>query len=102
MSDVISRQDAIRWVRTESNPYGKPTLDYGSGLKVIEHLKKMRSAFPLPLADRPNGEWIIHSLIDEGRVELECPECENTFVRSVGYRPHFCEYCGADMRGDKE
>jgi len=46
MSDNISRADAIRWVKTECNPYGKPTLDYDSGLKVIEHLKKMPSELP--------------------------------------------------------
>ena len=37
---------AIRWVKTECNQYGKPTLDYDSGLKVIEHLKKMPSELP--------------------------------------------------------
>ena len=55
MSDLISRQDAIRWVKTECNPYGKPTLDFESGKKVIEHLRQM------PSADRPKG--MIH--IDE-------------------------------------
>ena len=29
--DLIRRQDAIRWVKTECNPYGKPTLDFESG-----------------------------------------------------------------------
>jgi hypothetical protein len=33
MSDLISRQAAIRWVKTECNPYGKPTLDFESGKK---------------------------------------------------------------------
>lgn len=45
--DTISRADAIRWVKTECNPYGKPTLDYDSGLRVIKHLKKMPSAKPI-------------------------------------------------------
>ena len=51
MDDLISRQDAIRWVKTECNPYGKPTLDFESGKKVIEHLEQMPSAekpFKLP------------------------------------------------------
>lgn len=43
-TDLISRQDAIRWVKTECNPYGKPTLDFESGKKVIEHLEQMPSA----------------------------------------------------------
>lgn len=29
--DTIYREDAIRWVKTECNPYGKPTLDFESG-----------------------------------------------------------------------
>ena len=44
MSDLIDRQAAIRWVKTECNPYGKPTIDFKSGKKVIEHLKQMPSA----------------------------------------------------------
>lgn len=43
MDELIYRQDAIRWVKTNCNPYGKPTLDYDSGIKVINHLEKMTS-----------------------------------------------------------
>ena len=46
MTDLISRQEAIRWVKTECNPYGKPTLDFESGKKVIEYLKRAPSAQP--------------------------------------------------------
>jgi len=46
MSDLIDRQAAIRWVKTECNPYGKPTIDFESGKKVIEHLEQMPSAQP--------------------------------------------------------
>lgn len=46
MNDLISRQEAIRWVKTECNPYGKPTLDFESGKKVIEHLEQMPSSHP--------------------------------------------------------
>ena len=45
------------------------------------------------------GEWIVYPLMDEGRVELECPKCGDTFIRAVDYRPHFCENCGAKMKG---
>lgn len=44
--DAISRQAAIRWVKTECNPYGKPTLDFESGKRVMEHLKTMPSVQP--------------------------------------------------------
>ena len=57
MSDLISRQDAIRWVKTECNPYGKPTLDFESGTKVIEHLKQMPSASQwIPCSERLPAE----------------------------------------------
>ena len=42
--DLISRQAAIRWIKTECNPYGKPTLDFESGKRVMKHLEKMPSA----------------------------------------------------------
>lgn len=60
MNDPIDRQDAIRWVKTECNPYGKPTLDFESGIRVIEHLEQMPSAQPeqkwIPLETRPMDE----------------------------------------------
>lgn len=43
MRELIDRQAAIRWVKTECNPYGNPTLDFESGKKVIEHLEQMPS-----------------------------------------------------------
>ena len=60
--DVISRADAIRWVKTECNPYGKPTLDFESGKKVIEHLEKMPSAqrwIPVTLETLPNLNSVV-------------------------------------------
>ena len=63
MSDLISRQAAIRWVKTECNPYGNPTLDFESGKKVIAHLEQMPSAQPqwIPVTERlpeEDGEYI--------------------------------------------
>jgi len=44
--DCISRKDAIRWIKTECNPYGKPTLDFESGKRVMKHLEQMPPAQP--------------------------------------------------------
>ena len=64
-------------------------------------VQKVRNALkdecPQAEPERPKGEWIVYSLVDEGRVELECPECGDTFVRAVDYRPHFCENCGCRL-----
>ena len=56
---LINREDAIRWVKTECNPYGKPTIDFESGKKVIEHLEHMPSAQPA------NSSKISYSVICE-------------------------------------
>ena len=93
MSDLIKREDAIWWVKTECNPYGKPTLDFESGKKVIEHLKHM------PSADRPQGEWI-----DKGDY-AECSNCgadsgtQFDGVEPIPLTTKFCPNCGAWMKG---
>ena len=67
--------------------------------KVFEALK---NECPPVEPERPKGAWREYPL-RAGRVELECSECGDTFIRSYGDKlPHFCEHCGADMRGDKE
>ena len=88
-SDLISRQNAIRWVKTECNPYGKPTLDFESGKKVIEHLEQV------PSADRPTGEWVSNH---DGT--WNCSECGlRVFVYAKG---NYCPNCGAKMESGEE
>lgn len=111
--DLISRQNAIRWVKTECNPYGKPTLDFDSGVKVIEHLKKM------PSAER-KGKWIedartyYETLNERGYFvdqhteyfvdDIACSECLKRFstIDNETERFDFCPNCGADMRGEED
>ena len=109
MDDLISRQAAVRWVKTECNPYGKPTLDFESGKKVIEHLEQM------PSADRPQGEWLAVSSYDAfgGSEELwnahgnptalhYCSKCKaQSYVNEFGEEllTDYCPNCGARMKG---
>ena len=95
MSDLIDRQAAIRWVKTECNPYGKPTLDFESGKKVIEHLKQM------PPAERKKGKWV--RIEDENGDFLcwECSKCGDRYVMPY-HRASYYPNCGAEMRGDKD
>lgn len=93
IDDMISRQRAIKWVKTECNPYGKPTLDFESGMKVIEHLKQMHSA-------QKRGKWKRHYEILEKTSEYvisasgyECSECGTIFHDQWD----FCGNCGAIM-----
>ena len=95
MSDSISRQAAIRWVKTECNPYGKPTLDFESGKKVIEHLEQM------PSADRPQGEWVDAEIPLESGDKMPIQVCNlcKTFypLAYTGGGHRFCPNCGARM-----
>ena len=97
--DFISRQAAIRWVKTECNPYGKPTLEFESGKKVIEHLEQMPSAQP----QRKTGRWLN---IDESE-KWKCSVCGRMmwFSPRLGVKPsdyNFCPNCGALMDEEVE
>lgn len=101
--DLISREDAIRWVKTECNPYGKPTLEFESGKKVIEHLEQMPSAQPKP----KTGHWI---KVTNGRGGHECDLCHEyapSYQSGEEHLTNYCPNCGAKMiepqeREDKE
>ena len=42
--------DALhRKVKTETNPYGKPTIDYDSGVKVLEWIDKAHTIDAVPV-----------------------------------------------------
>lgn len=45
--------------------------------------------------ERPHGEWIEHSLENLLWGHNECPFCHMRSNRGA----HYCQYCGADMRG---
>ena len=99
--DLISRQAAIRLVKTECNPYGKPTLDFESGKKVIEHLEQMPSAEP----ERKPGRWERHYSRPGVFADLfwHCSCCgyknENQYA-NVYHK--FCPHCGEPMEVKKD
>lgn len=47
---------------------------------------------------RPQGEWIDHSSENLLWGHNECPFCHKRSNRDASY----CQYCGADMRGEKK
>lgn len=113
--DLISRADAIRWVKTECNQYGKPTLEFESGKRVIEHLKQMPSAvcddciwtvcnynkvdWDTPSAEAVQGEWICKG---DYAVCSKCGGSSGTQFDGVEPIPKttaFCPNCGARMKG---
>jgi DNA repair exonuclease SbcCD ATPase subunit len=93
-ADAISRKAAIRWVKTECNPYGKPTIDFESGKKVIEHLKKMPSVTP----KQKTGKWNVLGYDDPQVRMYKCSECHLKITRKF----KFCPNCGAKMENQDE
>ena len=47
--DCISRKELIQWLKTEFNPIEKTAIDYDvrTVLRVIEHLRSMKSVQPI-------------------------------------------------------
>lgn len=118
MNDLISRSYLEKAIKTECNPYGKPTIDYESGKKVLNIID---NAPTVPLPDfkegykqaiidgktnfsRPQGEWARH---DEwmdceyigGFYHVNCP-CEDGYF--VKWPMKYCGNCGAPMKLDEE
>lgn len=109
-----------RAIKTECNPYGKPTIDFESGKKVLKIIdnaptvhypncdicedkaKQYSLGFQdgyLTGKERPQGEWIDYS--NEGYVE--CPFCGSaTNCEDNKDELHYCWNCGADMRPEEE
>ena len=42
---LIDADKLYDWIRTECNPYGKPTIDFESGNRVLDIIKRMPTAF---------------------------------------------------------
>ena len=129
--DTISRQKAIRLVKTECNPYGKPTIDFESGKEVIKLLKQMLPVTPKPetvteFADRckecgarygkmlteKTAHWIRwyeeieHDKYVEHIPRCKCSECGKVYDTHLSLSINYCSNCGRKMvekeRSDKE
>lgn len=42
---LIDADKLYNWVRTECNPYGKPTIDFESGNRMLDMIKRSSTAF---------------------------------------------------------
>ena len=49
MTRLIDADALHRKVMTETNPYGKPTIDYDSGVKVLEWIEQAPTVDAVPV-----------------------------------------------------
>lgn len=110
--EYIERGSIYRRVKTHTNPYGKPTLDYESGVKVLDMIKQepaadvvevekvaemLRAMFDDDCACNYNGndEWLPH-VCDYGRTE--CPDAPE----ANGCWKQFVKHFLAKMDGERK
>ena len=58
---LIDGDKLYDWVRTECNPYGKPTIDFESGNRMLDMIKRSSTAF--------DKEKVIEKIKDESSLE---------------------------------
>ena len=63
---LIDADKLYDWVRRECNPYGKPTIDFESGNRMLDMIKRSSTAF--------DKEKVIEELRQEAMYELGMPE----------------------------
>lgn len=100
MSDLIERKDAIDYFVTNIGVVdedGYAVDDYDERVKIwTERFSGIPSAEP----ERKKGRWIYDTeRVTDGLVHSQY-HCSNCGIQIFGWIPNYCQYCGADMRGE--
>ena len=97
--EYIEREELYRRIKERTNPYGKPTLDYKSGVKVLDMIEQAPAA---DVVEVRHGRWnYING--DVGYTEVECSECKKRTVFGDEDEIYpYCPNCGAKMDGERK
>lgn len=88
--EYIERDSIYSRVKTHTNPYGKPTLDYESGVKVLYMIEREPAA---DVVEVVHARW--EKTHDDPRVnKYRCTNC-----KAEKMRDNYCPNCGAKMDG---
>lgn len=108
MSDLISRQDAIRAVANYLWHYPNEQYKNLNVFEVGEALVKDALSI-VPSADRPTGEWIEVDCYESEKhsvTDMRCSLCGKYASVVLPHRTrcvyNFCPNCGAKMKGGTE
>lgn len=107
---LIDANALYREVKTECNPYGKPTIGFDDGKKVLELIDAAPAIEATPVR---HGRWIEKPPYKDETVkglefQIVCSECdqqnssiifdENSVpIGKTFYRSRYCPWCGAKM-----
>lgn len=113
--DAISREAAIKVIRQKTLRYTLAKENCGMGqVEWSDHLIKESDAIDglnelPPVQPSRKGHWIEVAQYSDGKHKIECSECGNYIFdrghansKNVKEKYKYCNYCGADMRGDTE
>lgn len=102
MSEVrlIDANALYREVKTECNPYGKPTIGFDDGKKVLELIDAAPTIEAEPVR---RGWWILcedqHGVDnDNNNYAYFCSQCHYQDVHSTNAKVNFCWNCGCKMQ----
>ena len=82
MARYIDADELYRKVKTATNPYGKPTIDYESGVKILNMIKRMPTVkvdADMPL-DELEVEFKVQGYRRNSNGELDGIVVDNGFV----------------------
>lgn len=91
MSKYIDADVLYRWIQTECNPYGRPTLDYETSVIILCYIAEMP---PADVVQHKSGHWLPPVI---GKIGCVCSECLSQVDEDYDY----CPMCGAMMVEDK-
>ena len=102
MARYIDADKLYRRVKEKTNPYGKPTLDYESGFKVLGMIEQELTA---DVAEVKHGKWLdnvektttVAGVTKDFAIGYRCSLCGRTEINKEPY----CN-CGAKMDGGAE
>ena len=100
MSDLISRQAAIKYLMTNMNWYDEDGYESDDDYKR-ECITELINGVPSAQPERKTGRWIPHEDEDGEHYGDKCSECGEWYVMPYG-KTNFCPNCGADMRGEQD
>ena len=84
---LIDADKLYRWIKTECNPYGKPTLDYLTGVSILNRIKEMPSVEAVPVVRCKDCVYSKRIQIYDGSYRYDC---------IIGYRANKGNWYCAD------